>query len=108
MKIRKLLVITTIALLATGVAGAQDAVSDVEDPNEVLKIAALEALLSAPPERALPLVTKVLDAEKNVSLEIEGADAAVLCTTDDGYGYVIMPLARDRMAKTTERETSSV
>lgn len=39
---------------------------------------------------------KVLDAEKNVSLEIEGADAAVLCTTDDGYGYVIMPLARDR------------
>jgi len=39
---------------------------------------------------------KVLDPEKNISLEIEGADAAVLCKTDDGYGYVIMPLARDR------------
>lgn len=39
---------------------------------------------------------KVLDADKNVSVEIEGPDAAVLCTTDDGYGYVIMPLARDR------------
>lgn len=39
---------------------------------------------------------KVLDAEKMVTLEIEGSDSAVLCTTDDGYGYVIMPLARDR------------
>ena len=36
---------------------------EVEDPNEVLKIAALEALISAPPERALPLVIKVLDAD---------------------------------------------
>lgn len=39
---------------------------------------------------------KVLDPEKNISMGIEGADAAVLCQTDDGYGYVIMPLARDR------------
>ncbi len=60
MKFRKTLIIATIALLTTGVARAQ---SDVEDPNEVLKIAALEALISAPPERALPLAIKVLDAE---------------------------------------------
>lgn len=39
---------------------------------------------------------KVLDAERTFTFEIESADAAALCTTDDGYGYVIMPLARDR------------
>ncbi len=39
---------------------------------------------------------KVLDPEKTFTMEIENAETAVLCTTDDGYGYVIMPLARDR------------
>ena len=39
---------------------------------------------------------KVLDAEKNFTLEIKDAESAAVCTTDDGYGYVIMPLARDR------------
>ena len=60
MKIRKTLIIVAFALLATGAARAQDA---TENTNDVLKIAALEALISAPPERALPLATKVLDAE---------------------------------------------
>lgn len=69
MKTRKLLIIATIALLATGVARAQDDVGDVEDPSEVLKIAALEALLAAPPDRALPLVTKVLDAENTTDVK---------------------------------------
>lgn len=39
---------------------------------------------------------KVLDPETMIELEIEDDDAAALCRTDDGYGYVIMPLARDR------------
>lgn len=39
---------------------------------------------------------KVLDSEKMFTLEIENAEAAALCTTDDGYGYVIMPLAREK------------
>ncbi|QDU92257.1 DNA polymerase III subunit beta [Lignipirellula cremea] len=39
---------------------------------------------------------KVLDAEKTFTCEIESSDTAALCTTDDGYGYVIMPLQRDR------------
>ncbi|MEQ8791142.1 MAG: DNA polymerase III subunit beta [Pirellulaceae bacterium] len=39
---------------------------------------------------------KVLDAERTFTFEIESPDAAALCSTDDGYGYVIMPLARDR------------
>ena len=39
---------------------------------------------------------KVLDAEKTFTLEMKDSDAAAVCTTDDGYGYGIMPLARDR------------
>ncbi len=39
---------------------------------------------------------KVLDAETNVIMEIESDSAPALLTTDDGYAYVIMPMARDR------------
>ncbi|MDE0938563.1 MAG: DNA polymerase III subunit beta [Pirellulales bacterium] len=39
---------------------------------------------------------KVLDADKIFSLEIKDSKSAAVCTTDDGYGYVIMPMARDR------------
>jgi DNA polymerase III subunit beta len=38
---------------------------------------------------------RVLDPEKVVSMEIKDAESAAVCSTDDGYGYVIMPLARD-------------
>jgi DNA polymerase-3 subunit beta len=38
---------------------------------------------------------RVLDPEKVISIEIKDAESAAVCTTDDGYGYVIMPLARD-------------
>ncbi|HEY1785348.1 MAG TPA: DNA polymerase III subunit beta [Pirellulales bacterium] len=38
---------------------------------------------------------KVLDAEKTFTFELKDAESAAVCTTDDGYGYVIMPLARD-------------
>ena len=43
-----------------------------------------------------PDFLKVLDPEKVINFEIENADSAALLTTDDGYGYVVMPLARDR------------
>jgi DNA polymerase III subunit beta len=39
---------------------------------------------------------KVLDPEKTFTLELKDAVSAAVCHTDDGYGYVIMPLARDR------------
>jgi DNA polymerase-3 subunit beta len=39
---------------------------------------------------------KVLDAEASFVLEIESSASPALLTTDDGYGYVIMPMARDR------------
>ena len=39
---------------------------------------------------------KVLEPETTFGLEVKDADSAAVCQTDDGYGYVIMPLARDR------------
>jgi DNA polymerase III subunit beta len=39
---------------------------------------------------------KVLEPEKTFTLDLQDSDAAAVCLTDDGYGYVIMPLARDR------------
>ena len=33
---------------------------------------------------------------KSFTIDLQDSDAAAVCTTDDGYGYVIMPLARDR------------
>jgi len=38
---------------------------------------------------------KVLDAEQQFGMELRNADSAALCTTEDGYAYVIMPLARE-------------
>ncbi len=100
MKIRKILIIATTALLVTGIARAQDAVSDVEDPSEVLKIAALEALIAAPPERALPLATKVLDADN--TNEVKAAALFVLSQID-------MPEAQQKLldvARTGDPELS--
>ncbi len=39
---------------------------------------------------------KVIDPEKPFTLEIKDERSAAVCYTDDGYGYVIMPMARDR------------
>ena len=38
---------------------------------------------------------KVLDPEKVVNVELKDSESAAVYSTDDGYGYVIMPLARD-------------
>ena len=39
---------------------------------------------------------RVLDPEKTFHLEIKDSESAAVCHTDDGYSYVIMPMARDR------------
>ncbi len=39
---------------------------------------------------------KVLDADRTFTMEIKDSESAAVSTTDDGYSYVIMPLARDR------------
>lgn len=38
---------------------------------------------------------KVLDADRTFTFEMQDNQAAVVLSTDDGYGYVIMPLARE-------------
>ncbi len=39
---------------------------------------------------------RVLDSEKLITVELEDSQAATLFETDDGYSYVVMPLARDQ------------
>ena len=40
---------------------------------------------------------KVLSPEQNITLDIENGETAVVFHADDGsYGYVVMPLSRDR------------
>ena len=39
---------------------------------------------------------RVLEPERTFTLEIENDESAALFLTDDGYSYVVMPLARDR------------
>jgi DNA polymerase-3 subunit beta len=39
---------------------------------------------------------RVLDAEKNCTVEMRDSDSAVVFSTDDGYAYVVMPLAREQ------------
>ena len=48
------------------------------------------------PDPRLYALEAVLEPEKTVTLEIEDKEGAALFTTDDGYGYVIMPLSRER------------
>jgi DNA polymerase-3 subunit beta len=38
---------------------------------------------------------KVLDPDKTITLYLRDSESAVVCTSDDGYAYVIMPLSRD-------------
>lgn len=83
MHIRPKAVLAVLALLAMSSSLAQSpvsGVSDVVDETELLKIAALEALMSAPPERALPLVSKVLSS--NNSNEVKMRALFVLSQID--------------------------
>lgn len=42
---------------------------------------------------------KVLATDQSFTMKVSDSDSAALCTTEDGYSYVLMPLARDRVAK---------
>lgn len=48
--------------------------------------------------RYLDNFLRVLDPQQNLTLELRDTESAAVCWTDDGYGYVIMPLARDQKA----------
>lgn len=38
---------------------------------------------------------RVLDPEQTITFHFHDPDSAILCTTDDGYAYVVMPLSRE-------------
>jgi len=39
---------------------------------------------------------RVLNPESTLLMELRDSESAAVCSTDDGYAYVIMPLARDQ------------
>lgn len=51
---------------------------------------------------------RVLEPEKTFCIEIENQDAAALFSTDDGYSYVVMPLARERRPKIADPTVKAV
>ncbi|MBC8870905.1 MAG: DNA polymerase III subunit beta [Planctomycetes bacterium] len=55
-----------------------------------------EAIILTLDHRFVADFLKVLEAEKTFTVEIENEESAALFSTEDGYGYVVMPLARDR------------
>ncbi|MCH8135483.1 MAG: HEAT repeat domain-containing protein [Proteobacteria bacterium] len=69
---RSRIIFILLALFATSSAVAQTSVSDVTDvtrETEELKLAALQALMMAPSERALPIVKKVLQGNNSDELK---------------------------------------
>ena len=83
----RILIITAALLLAnTSLAQAGDANS--ADDAEQLKIAALEALMTAPSERALPIVAKVIAG--NYSDEVKSRALFVLSQIDEPESRAIL------------------
>ena len=85
MNIQLKLLATVLISLATSVAFAQD--EGTSDGDE-LKIAALEALISAPPDRALPRVRKIL--EGNSSDEVKESALFILSQIDTPVAQTLL------------------
>lgn len=82
-----------LALMTAANGWAQDD-ARTSDESEALKLAALEALIAAPPERALPLATKVLTG--NHSKEVKARALFVLSQIDD-------PAAQEQLIRAAEQ-----
>ncbi len=54
-----------------------------------------EELVIALDPRFMSDFLRALNPEQTITMAIRNADSAALCTTEDGYAYVIMPLARE-------------
>jgi DNA polymerase III subunit beta len=46
--------------------------------------------------RFLSEFLNVLDLEQTFAMELRNAESAAVCSTEDGYAYVVMPLAREQ------------
>ena len=85
------LIIITAALLLPNAGFAQD---DRPSDADSLKIAALEALMSAPPERAMPLVNKVLAGKH--SNEVKKRALFILSQIDSSEAHAtLLQFARE-------------
>ena len=73
------LLISTLLYTTPGLT--QSDVADVRDVNDELKLAAVEALITAPADKALPLVSKVLAG--NHSTEVKEAALFILSQIDE-------------------------
>ncbi len=89
-------IVTIAAIAAIGIAGPAFAQSESDDE---LKIAALEALFSAPPERALPLAAKVLRG--NNSDEVKESALFILSQID-------LPEAQDILVETASQSDGEI
>jgi len=96
MRSRYKLIFTLLALAATNSSLAQSDDSQSMDSAEELKLAALEALIAAPPERALPLASKVLAG--NHSDEVKSRALFVLSQIDD-------PAAQTQLVNVAEQSS---
>lgn len=92
-------ILITSALFFTAPGLAQSDVADVRDVNDELKLAAIEALISAPDDKALPLVSKVLDG--NHSTEVKEAALFILSQID-------MPEAQTTLLKFANEESGEL
>jgi DNA polymerase-3 subunit beta len=72
--------------------GAEYGESHVELP---IAYDGAEVVITLDP-RYLSDFLRVLDPEQTITVELRDAESAAVCFTQDGYGYVIMPLARDQ------------
>ena len=71
----RIIPLTLLAAFTASIAFAQD------DDNEALKLTAMEALMAAPPERALPIARRVLEGDG--SDELKERALFVLSQIDD-------------------------
>ena len=78
--------VTALAVCTVSISLAQDVATD--DDKEQLKLAALEALMMAPPERALPIVKKVLAG--NHSDEVKSRALFILSQIDTAEAYELL------------------
>lgn len=97
----RLVVAASFALMTSTGSAQSDTLDDIEE----LKITALEVLMSAPPERALPLVSKVLAGESSdevkeralfvlSQIDLPEAQALLLETARQGSGELKLEAIR--------------
>ncbi|MGI9204360.1 MAG: HEAT repeat domain-containing protein [Woeseiaceae bacterium] len=85
MQFHKILLVSLVAMLTTVPTYAQD---DDADDRDQLKIAALEALIAAPPEFALPRARKIM--QENHSDEVKESALFILSQIDDPEAHAIV------------------